>query len=138
MIHYVSSYTTWPEHFSPIPAHAGKSSLEVNHEADADPGARNNRRGNSPWNIDTGYVIGRYAKELPHAHGKKRAITTLRANGWVSDIGTSPSFHYFVSTYGVMPQHPSLRHWQLLVITSLLPLRAAAHFDWDKGSPFLP
>ena len=36
----------------------GGFSLRSNHEADVDPGTRNNRRGNSPWNVNTGYVIG--------------------------------------------------------------------------------
>jgi hypothetical protein len=59
LIHFVSPCTTWPEHFSPTsPGLRGSSSLEVNHEADADPGARNNRLGDGRWNVDTSYVIG--------------------------------------------------------------------------------
>ena len=54
----------------------GSSSWEVNHEAD--PGARNNRRGNSPWNVDTGYMIGRHAKEFPQNGGMKRLLLFLQ------------------------------------------------------------
>lgn len=51
--------------------------LRSNHEADADPDARNNRCGDGRWNVDTGYVIGRHAKEFPQNGGNRRAIWWL-------------------------------------------------------------
>ena len=86
-----------------------RGGLRSKYEADADPGARNNRRGNHPWNVDTGYVIGAVRQRVPARTRKKTCNGDVES--WRTGRRHCRQPVFFIVFQALMALCLSIRRW---------------------------